>query len=278
MVDIVITGASGFIGSHLCRLLEKKEGWTLHPYGRRDCTTLSFRDYHQVRSYQEIEVPPGAILIHLAEENHLRRVTQHLGWCLDQSQSLAHFLLSQPISRAIYFSSALVYGDHDSRTHSEEDPLDLTNAYAQLKFGVERLFLEAGHTVVRPSNVYGEGMSKENVFSTILKQRNMEGPIRVRSLEAIRDFIQVGDLARGIQKLVERPIPGVFNFGTGTKTTTRDLVHLFLGLTHQPDREVQARDTERRFSCNCLDYSKARKILDWKPLINLKNGVKELVT
>lgn len=278
MTDIVITGASGFIGGHLCRLLEKKEGWNLHPYGRRACATLPLRCYHRVQSYQEIEVPAGAILIHLAEENNIRRMAQHLEWYMDQTQSLARFLLSQPISRAIYFSSAAVYGDRSPEERSEEDPLDLTNAYAQLKFGVERLFLEAGHTVVRPSNVYGKGMSEQNVFSEILKQLNMECPVRVHSLESMRDFIQVADLVRGIQTLVERPVPGVFNFGTGNRTTTRDLVHLFLSLTHQPDRKVQARDTERRFSCNVLDYSKARKILDWKPLINLKNGVKEFVT
>ena len=247
------------------------------PYGRRESPTLPLKNYRTVSHYEEIEVPRGAILIHLAEENNIRRVAQHLGWYLNQTKSLARFLLEQPISRAIYFSSAAVYGDRSIKTHAEEDAVDLTNTYAQLKFTVERLFLEAGHTVVRPSNVYGEGMSKHNVFSAILKQLGMKGPIRVDSLDSTRDFIQVHDVVRGIQKLIEKPIAGVFNFGTGNKTTTRNLVQLFLNLTNQNDREIQARDTNGTCSCNYLDYSKARKILDWKPLINLRNGVKEFI-
>ena len=95
----------------------------------------------------------------------------------------------------------MLYGDTDIYAHRPNDPIQSNDAYTRVKRQSEMAVLKLPTgIVVRPANIYGPGMSKNNVMSAILQQIPGIGKLEVR-IQPVRDFIWVEDAAEGIVAL-----------------------------------------------------------------------------
>lgn len=275
-LKVVVTGAYGFLGRYIVRLLEAR--------GDVEVIAVSRREIHggyQVSTYGQS--PYGDVLIHLAEDSDRAQVAKAGRVYEDHTQTTLHALLAKGYSRIVYASSAVLYGDRHDRPRSPGDPIQVDDAYTRVKRESEVAILNSpGGVVARLSNLYGQGMAQGNVLSTILRQIPGEGPLEVLDMAPVRDFLWVSDAADGLIALAlsdlgRRGGGHLYNLGTGNGVSIGELARLALELAGQANRQVEAKRSSRRQSTLILDYSETTAVCGWTPKTPLRCGIGELL-
>jgi len=265
MATVAVFGAFGFIGHHVALELARR-GHTVRGFDRRSSTPFDL----------DVEIPAaqtGDIAIHAAEPG-VATDDGHAERCLGR---LRH-LIAAPFERIIYISSAVVYGDEAGTPRSEASPTNPRGPYALAKMTVEQEAMrEQRCTTVRLANVYGSGMAMTNVLSDMLAQVPRPGPVELRDLAPVRDYIHVTDVARAVTALVENPQPGLFNIGTGRGYSVEQLARIVNVAAGQPGRDIVATLPSARSSYLVLDPSKAQRELGWQSAVTVEAGLTELV-
>jgi UDP-glucose 4-epimerase len=267
---VVVTGASGFLGSFIARGLTYAGVSTLR-VSRQDTP-----GFLQVAKYADS--PVGDVLIHLAEINNRSRVNQLSVEYEYEASSTLNALLTKSYRKVIYASSSIIYGDGGWTPHIESDPVSAIDTYTRLKLASEQSVLSRGGVVVRLANIYGPGMAAENVLSRILGQINQNGPIELQDASPVRDFIWVEDAAEVIIKMAIQQAQGLFNVGTGIGTSIGDLARMALEEAKQPQRKIVSTQSTAKRSCIVLDITKTKKYLDWQPSVLVNEGLRRLVS
>jgi nucleoside-diphosphate-sugar epimerase len=227
--------------------------------------------------------PAGDVLIHLAEESDRAQVAKHGQAYEEKVRATLAALLAKGYHRVVYASSSVLYGDADVYAHSPKDPSKTEDAYTRVKRLSELAVLKvSGGIVVRLANIYGAGMSKNNVMSAILRQIPGEGSLEVMDTSPVRDFIWVEDAAEGIVTLaISNQLEGnesrLFNLGTGVGTSIGSLAALALDIATQPDRPVSAKHPTPRQSSLILDYSDTKSACGWQPKMSLRQGLTRML-
>ena len=266
MTSVTITGAGGFLGQHLTSYL-KTTGITLASVTRRSLPgMLHVKDYTQT--------PGDGILLHLAEEPDRGKVNS-LGESYLKSSDHVVRVLSKRFRKIIYMSSNVVYGDENDNLCAVDMPVVETDIYSKLKIRNERTVIDSGGCVVRLANLFGVGMSTNNVLSDIIAQIPGEGPLRVRDDIPIRDFLSVSDTVSALSQIVNRNITGVVNVGSGIGTSINTLAKLLLATASQENREIVATKPSSRRSKIVLDISETVKAIDWVPSPSLQGQLKK---
>lgn len=263
---ITVTGAGGFLGCHLTSYL-KKAGFSVAPVSRRSISGMI-----QVKNYTQ--TPGDQILLHLAEEPDRGKVND-LGESYLESSAHVVEVLSKRFQIVIYMSSNVVYGDENDNLCAVDMPLVETDTYSKLKIRNERTVIDSGGCVVRLANLFGVGMSTNNVLSDIIAQIPGEGPLRVRDDSPIRDFLSVSDTVSALSQILRRNITGVVNVGSGIATSINTLAKLMLINARQGNREIIATKPSNRSSKIVLDISETVKAIDWAPSPSLKDQLKK---
>ena len=129
--------------------------------------------------------------------------------------------------------------------------------------------------MVRLANLFGVGMSTNNVLSDIVSQIPVEGPLRVRDDTPIRDFLSVSDAIAALGQIVKENSTGIMNVGSGVGTSINNLGKLMLESVDQGDREIIAVKPSNRPSKIVLDISETVKAIDWVPDPSLKDQLKK---
>lgn len=267
MATVVITGATGFLGRFLTAQLANT-GPTVIPVSRRP-----FPGMYRVEDYSQS--PSGDVLIHLAEESDRSQVNR-LGEAYVLYASSVVKALSSRYQRIIYASSGVVYGDENEWPCGIDMPVAATDVYSKSKLLNEQIVLDSGGAVVRLSNLFGNGMSVNNVMSDIIRQIPGVGPLRVRDDKPIRDFLPVSDAVSAFSLMVESNYCGIANVGSGIGISVKTLAELSLASVGQEYREIVATEPSSRRSINVLDISETMKILDWSPTSSLKDHLGQL--
>jgi len=267
---VVVTGASGFIGNALVRLLQKQGV---------DVLALSRRRMPGVAQLRDFSVSPAAdVLIHLAQESDRRKVNEAGEAGVLAAQVTLKALLTKPFGRIVYASSAVLYGDTTMSPHSPSDSIYAEDTYAGLKRQSEVRVLETGRGVVaRLSNVYGPNMAPGNVVSKILGQIPGEGAIEVMDDAPVRDFLWIEDAAAGLATIAVGEKAGIYNLGTGMGTSIGNLARLALDVAGQPGRAIKATRPSQGLSHLVLDIRETTSHWGWRPEITLREGLKRLL-
>ena len=276
MIDVVVTGATGFIGRHLVYCLSEIPGVRVTPVARR-----KMPGGYQVNDYTE--VPEGNILIHLAEDSDRASVERHGRAYKDGAKAVIDAIQANPYKAILYVSSAVLYGDRERAARKETDPVVISDVYTETKYENERKILAKDNGVVaRLSNVYGPGMSRSNVISRVIGQLASDGPIEIYDSSPTRDFLHVNDAAQGIISLALHRYfnagpASIYNIGTSVGTSVLDLVRLCLEASGQPSRSVSSSHIGEP-SCVVVDNKKITNACGWSPEIDLDRGLFPLVT
>jgi nucleoside-diphosphate-sugar epimerase len=296
---ILVTGASGFIGSHLSRRLVG-EGAQVHALtsnvssvypGRlldlRDRISLHEASLTDRGALEQVaaKIRPEYVL-HLGAYTHVGKSWQRVDECIQANvQGTVNLLMALApygYERFVNMGTSEIYGDVEV-PFREDGPVHPISPYSVSKQAAEQycqLFFEArGWPIVRvrPFNAYGPAQSPDRVIPEIVARGLQGQPIRMTRGLQTREFNYVEDLAEGFVRLLTTPgIEGeLFNLGCGDEVTMRDLATQILALLGDPVEvefgALPERPTEIRRMY--ADSTKARRLLGWAPRTSLTEGL-----
>ncbi len=302
-MKVLVTGALGFIGHHLCLYLSGKGydvvGVDNLSRGRRERIRLleennvkvlvaDVRDHelmYRVLSQYEIDV-----IAHLAAlisvEESFEKPLLYEDVNARGTISLVMAANKAGVSRIVYVSSAAVYGNPVRLPVSEDHPLNPLSPYGASKlvgeFYAKTLFKgKRGVIVLRLFNVYGPGQNPEyaGVITRFMERLSSgQPPVIYGSGEQTRDFVHVYDVVKAIEKALVADGSGyVVNIGTGRPTRIIDLAYMMIKLYGLEVEPVYAPPRIGDIMHSYADITLARKILGWSPEISLEQGLKMLV-
>ena len=305
---VLVTGAGGFIGSHLCELC-LAEGASVrafvHYNSRNDWGMLEDLDRSKLRN---IEVVVGD----LRDAEAVRRAVKgcryvfHLGALIGipysyvnpadvvstnvlGSLNVLQASLEFGIGRTVQTSTSEVYGTAQFIPMDESHPLCPQSPYAASKVGSDKLaesFYRAyGLPVVilRPFNTYGPRQSPRAVIPTIITQALRSTTVRLGSLAPRRDLTYVKDTARGFVAAVSAPTAEgqTIQLGCQDETSVAELVNLagrILGkklrvVVESQRKRPEASEVMRLYASN----QRAREVLGWEPKVPLAAGMEKTI-
>ena len=305
---VVVTGAGGFIGSHLVESLVaegSKVRALVHYNAQGSIGALRHVDRHTLDA---IEIVDGDVRDPYAMRSLVRgaQTVFHLAALIGIPYSyvapasyvetniggtliLLEATRAEGVERLVVTSTSETYGTAQYTPIDEMHPAVAQSPYAATKVGADQLALSyyrAFNTpvcVVRPFNTFGPRQSERAIIPTIVAQALRDtGPLRLGSLEPRRDLTYVTDTVRGFLVLAEHPdaIGRIANLGTGTSHSMEELVDVVGRVLGRDLRVVQdpARVRPERSEVRdlCADIRLARS-LGWTPEVSLERGVHQVV-
>lgn len=303
---VLVTGAGGFIGSHLTEKLVSlgasvrglvqynstgSWGWLDDSPHKDDIEIVlgDIRDRDSLRrAFEGSEVVFHlAALIAIPYSYHapLSFVQTNVEGTLNVLQAA----IQAQVERVIHTSTSEVYGTAISVPISEAHPLQGQSPYSASKIGADKM-AEAFHlsfgvpvTTVRPFNTYGPRQSARAVIPTIITQAMAGDSIRLGNLVPTRDLNYVADTVEGFVRAaeVDEAVGQVINLGTGFEISIGDLAQTILKMLGVKVPIIA--DTERvrpersEVDRLCADATRAREILGWQPRHTLEEGLDETI-
>jgi len=304
MVEVLVTGGAGFIGSQFVRSALAHPDWRVTTldkltYAGRLENLQEVLDHPRHRFVRGDVCDPGLvgplvgsaeIVVHFAAETHVDRSIQAAGDFIRTDVYGTFVLLeaartSPRLRRFVQISTDEVYGSVPEGASRETDELRPRNPYAASKAGADRLAYSYWATygvpvvVTRASNNYGPRQFPEKLIPLFVTNA-MDGlpvPLYGDGLN-VRDWLHVEDHCRALDLLIERGTPGeVYNIGGGNLVPNVDLTRRILALLGRPESLVQPVPDrpghDRRY---CLDTSKLRG-LGWEPSVPFEGGLEATV-
>jgi nucleoside-diphosphate-sugar epimerase len=119
-------------------------------------------------------------------------------------------------------------------------------------------------------------MATTTIFADILAQLGKPGPVMVREVTPVRDYLWIDDAAAAFTAMALGKKNGIYNVASGTVIACGDLANLILKLAGEPRREVLAKHPARH-SVLRIDIEKTRRDLLWSPTVDLETGIKMLL-
>jgi len=305
MVEVLVTGGAGFIGSNFVRhALETHQDWRVTTldkltYAGRMETLKDVIDHPRHRfvrgdiadaSIAAPLVKASNIVVHFAAETHVDRSILEAAEFI-KTDVIGTFVLLESARAAdnlkcfVQISTDEVYGSVPNGSSVETDELRPRNPYSASKAGADRLAYSYWATygvpvvITRASNNYGPFQFPEKAIPLFITNAfdNIPVPLYGEGLN-IRDWLHVMDHCRGIDLVIERGQTGeVYNIGGGNEVRNVDLTHMLLRFAERPEsliKNVQDRKGhDQRYS---LDTAKLRA-LGWKPEVPFDEGLKDTV-
>lgn len=305
---VLITGASGFIGSHLTERLVSvgaKVRAFVRYNSRNDWGNLEFLP-DSIRNKIEIivgdiqdpfsvkkAVEGSEIVFHLASliaipysyKAPQSYVTTNVVGTVNVMQACREL----GVEKIIHTSTSECYGTARYVPIDENHPLQGQSPYSASKIGAdmiaESFYRSFGLPVciIRPFNTYGPRQSARAVIPTIISQILSGNSVRLGNLTPTRDLNYVGDTVEGFLKVAESPnsMGEVINIGSGEEISIGELVTKIMKLI---GREVDVISEEERIRPQkseverlVCDNTKAKKLLGWYPTVSLEDGLSKTI-
>ena len=302
---VLVTGAGGFIGSHLTETLLEicaQVRAFVHYNSRND---WGFLEELSSDAKSSIEVFSSDLRDYHAVKKATRKIdiVFHLGASISIPYSVAfpndvvqtnvmgtlnvlNASLESEVTKIIHTSTSEIYGSAQYVPIDEKHPLSPQSPYAASKIAADK-FAEAYYhsynlpiTILRPFNTFGPRQSLRAIIPTVITQLFEGNKVIVGNLEPRRDFTFITDTVAGFVMLANKDgVDGqTFNLGTKKDISIRELIDLISRIIGvEPEIEVQQnriRGNQVEVMQLLSDNTRASKILGWQPTFTLEEGLK----
>ncbi len=301
-MNALVTGAAGFIGSHLSAALLDSgaavaaiDSFTdYYPRAQKEANLATLKGRPGF-SFTEAALQDADLKALLAGVTHVFHLAGQPGvrksWGGDfdvytrdniqATQRLLEAVARMPIQKYVYSSSSSVYGNHVPLPMREDAYLQPLSPYGVTKLAGEHLgslyFANHGVPVVslRYFTVYGPRQRPDMAFQRFLTAARDGSPITIYGDgEQTRDFTFVGDIVAANMAAADGGRPGsVYNIGGGSRVSMNDVLALIqkvTGKTVAVQREPEQKGDMRH---TYADTSAARRDLDFNPRVTLEHGL-----
>ena len=300
---MVVTGAGGFIGSHLVEALLDRGHPTLALIRYVSSGSVGFLDGRagdpnltiargDVRDadFLQTHLRAGDVVFHLAALISIPYSYEAPRDCVDANifgtLNVLEACRKVKIRRLVHTSTSEVYGTAEYVPIDEKHPIKTQSPYAASKYAADKLVqsyvcsFNMPAVTVRPFNTFGPRQSPRAVISTIIAQALGAGRIRLGNLAPRRDFTFVADTVAGFLAAADAGDEAIgveINLGTGRDVSIGEIVKIIRD-SIDPKIPIEADDTRLRPEASEVmqllsNNTLARRLLGWSPTISLEEGL-----
>lgn len=301
-----MTGAGGFIGSHLTERFATLGARTRALVRYNSAGSWGWLDASPVKD--DIEVILGDIrdrdslqravegvevIFHLAAliaiPYSYHAPLSYIRTNIEGTANVLQAAISNNVGLVVQTSTSEVYGTAQTVPISEEHPLQGQSPYSASKIGADKIAESFNRSfglpivTVRPFNTYGPRQSARAIIPTIISQAFTQDTIKLGNLDPTRDLNFVADTVEGFVLAASKPEANgqIINLGTGQEISIGDLAATILRLMNK-DLPIVAEDARLRPGKSeverlCADSTKARTLLGWTPQHTLEEGLEQTI-
>ena len=256
-MKIILSGASGYVGSYICRSLEKSD---------IEHTKISTRKWDNENSREKVkELDRESVFIHLGEESN--RLVKMREEDYNISKEVVH-TLGEHFSKVIYFSSVCVYKKIDGIIHNEESKIYAKNQYADMKLQSESQLDQKKDIIIRASNIFGHEPKKGTILSDLYEQAKNKKKFQLKDNKAKIDFIDLHTIYQLVEKCLEYNVNGIINACSGVNTSAYDLIDMIAdprGYEYDKVNKEERSEYSNRRLLKLLDINRVQLIHEFKP-------------
>lgn len=309
MSKVLVTGADGFIGSHLVEKLLSEGAQVRAFVYYNSFNSWGWLDQLPKKTMEKVEVFTGDI----RDPNGVRKAMEgidtvyHLAALIGipfsyhspdsyvdtnikGTLNILQAARDEQVKRILVTSTSEVYGSALYTPIDEKHPLQGQSPYSATKIGADKiaesfyLSFNLPITIVRPFNTFGPRQSARAVIPTIISQL-LDGKteIKLGSLTPTRDFNYVKDTVNGFYEIAQSPntIGEVVNIATSTEIsighlakTCIEIINPSAKIIHDEERiRPEKSEVNRLLGCN----TKIKELTDWEQSYSFEEGIKETV-
>lgn len=307
MAIILVTGADGFIGSHLTEMLVK-QGHQVKALSQYN----SFNHWgwlEEVDCLDQIEVLSGDV----RDPHYCKHITKgieiiyHLAALIAIPYSyvapdsyvdtnikgtlnICQAALDNRVQRVIQTSTSEVYGTAQYVPIDEHHPLQAQSPYSASKIAADAMAMSFYNafglplTIARPFNTYGPRQSARAVIPTIITQiADGKKQIQLGDVSPTRDFNYVEDTCRGFTALAESPktLGETVNIGSNSEISVGETLNIIKNIMHSDvefvvdDRRLRPEKSE--VNRLCCDNTKIKALTGFESMVNITEGLQRTV-
>lgn len=301
---VLVTGAGGFIGSHLVDELVKKGADVtafVHYNARNDWGMLEGRYSDKTENLTVIAGDvTDALFVRKAVEGkeyvfHLAALIgipysyvapeSYVNTNIKGTLNVMQACLDHDVTRVVHTSTSETYGTAIYTPIDEKHPLQGQSPYSASKIGADKMaesfYCSFGLpvTTIRPFNTFGPRQSTRAVIPTIITQALTGNTVKLGSLTPVRDLTYVADTANGFIKFAEskKTVGMTVNTGSGRGVTIGELAEIIIKQVNPKAKivceEKRVRPEKSEVMELLCDNRLAAELAGWKPKYTLEEGL-----
>ena len=302
MVDVLVTGGAGFIGSHVVDLLVEQgygvtvvddlsHGFMEYVNPKAEFHKVDICNQSELGDVFEKENPSWVVhqAAHIDVRESLKKPEHDARVNILGSINLLECCRKYDIKKIVFASTGgAIYGEPEHLPAKEDQPEAPLCPYGVSKLAFEKYLgmyyqlygLE--YTSLRYANVYGprqDPLGEAGVIAIFTQKiLDQQTPVIYGDGEQTRDFVYVKDVAKAnLQALREKTRDKTFNIGTGIETSVNEIYGELRNLTESDTRAVHDKPVKGEIRNISLDCSLAGKELGWEPVTNISSGLQETI-
>jgi|TARA_Y100000294_G_scaffold97322_1_gene90468 nucleoside-diphosphate-sugar epimerase len=282
---IIITGSKSFIGKSLVAYLKKKKEKIFKIDINEKNSTVSKKVNFRSKNISKF-IKKNSTLIHLAAVSNDRdgKKNPELAFSVNVNGTLnlLESCRKKRIKHFIFASTEWVYDKSKNNKNSENDEIDITSMtseYAISKIVCEQMIKNYSKffkiTILRFGIIYANRRGIGSAIESIVDKIKNKEKLKIGSLNTSRNFIHIDDIISGIYASVKSKKSDIYNLAGNQNISLGKIIKISSKILNV-NAKIQELN-KNKSSIRIVENKKAIKYLNWKPKINIHEGIKKIV-